>query len=82
MKDDEPFEKETMKKVTQDIQSAPNLEDEKISEKNVLEGSRKRKSIYLTPNRENLLRTMDSRSKTKVIGLIKNGSKSQFMSVK
>jgi len=73
------------KGVTQNIYSVPNLEDEEISEenwKNVQKSSRKRKSIYLTPNREILLRNIDSRAKTKVIGLIKNGSKSKFMSVK
>jgi len=79
------FENEKMKNVTQNIHSVPNLEDEKMSEenwRNIQGGSRKRKSIYLTPNPEILLRNMDSRAKTKVIGLIKNGSISRFMSVK
>lgn len=68
------------KGVTQSIYSVPNLEDKVW--KNVQKSSRKRKSINLTPNCEILLRNIDSRAKTKVIGLIKNGSKSKFMSVK
>lgn len=60
----------------QNIHSVPNLEYEKISEenwRNVQGGSRKRISIYLSPHPKILLRNMDSRSKIKVIGLIKNG---------
>lgn len=78
-------EKEILTKVESNIYSVPNLEDEKISEenwRNIQKGSRKRKSVYLTPNCEILLRNIDSRAKTKVIGLIKNGSRSNLMSVK
>jgi hypothetical protein len=73
------------KGVTQNIYSVPNLEDEEISEenwRNVQKSSRKRKYIYLTPNCEILLRNIDSLAKTKVIGLIQNGRKSKFISVK
>ena len=85
MEDDIVDQFERVKNVTQNIHSVPNLEYEKISEenwRNVQGGSRKRKSIYMTPHPEILLRNIDSRSKTKVIGLIKNGCTSRFMSVK
>lgn len=71
--------------VTQDIYATPNLEDEDTSIenwRNLQNNSKKKKSIYLTPNREILLRNMDSRSKTKTIGFIKNCSNSNFMSIK
>lgn len=42
---------------------------------------KKKKPIYLTPNREILIRNLKSKSKTKSIGLIQNGNKSRFKSI-
>jgi len=61
MEDDILDQFESVKNVTQNINSVPSLEYEKTSEenwRNVQRGSRKRKSIYLTPDPEILLRNM------------------------
>lgn len=77
--------KRKLKNNTSGLYEAPHLENEDNEEenwKNINGGNfSKKKSIYLTPNREILLRNLNSRSKTKVIGLIKNGNKSNLMSV-
>lgn len=56
-----------------DIHTIPLLETEDTAEENwgiKLNNPRKKKPIYLTPNREILLRNLDSRAKTKIIGLL------------
>lgn len=67
-----------------ELHEIPLLENEDTSEENwgnILMNPKKKKPIYLTPNREILMRNLNSKTKTKSIGLIKNGNKSMFKSI-
>lgn len=67
-----------------DLHAIPLLENEDVSKENwgnILMNPKKKKPIYLTPNREILMRNLNSKSKTKSIGLIQNGNKSRFKSL-
>jgi len=67
-----------------DLHAIPLIENEDVSEENwgnILMNPKKKKPIYLTPNREILMRNLNSKAKTKSIGLIQNGNKSRFKSL-
>jgi len=69
-----------------EIHTIPLLETEDTSEENwgniLINLKKKKKPIYLTENREILLRNLDSKAKTNIIGLLKNGNLSEFKSIK
>jgi len=67
-----------------DLHAIPLIENEDVSEENwgnILTNPKKKNPIYLTPNREILMRNMNSKARTKSIGLLQNGNKSRFKSL-
>lgn len=67
-----------------EIHTIPLLENEDYCEENwgnILMNPKKKKPVYLTPNRAILMRNLNSKSKTKSIGFIQNGNKSRFKSI-
>lgn len=84
---DKPIQKlhYSIDNTTSDLNTIPLLDNEDYSEENwgnILMNPKKKKPIYLTPNRKILMRNLNSKVKTKSIGLIQNGNKIRFMSIK
>lgn len=72
-------------RTTSDLHTIPLLDNEDYSEENwgnILMNPKKKTPIYLTPNREIMMRNLNTKAKTKSIGLIQNGNKTRFKSIK